>query len=186
MKSPFSWLGVAVGVVGFGLPLQVRAQADDLEISGVTVSTTATEVMLIQKSTGTGRWVKIGQSFAGYTLRSYDDKTGRLTLSKGDATSVLTLKKSTVAAAAATPVTPEQQKALTHNLRQLSAAADQYFLEQGVSTVTVGQLIGPEPNKYIKEMKPAAGETYPANMVIEQGKPLKIKTAGGFEMSYQN
>ena len=139
-----------------------------------------------QKSTGTGRWVKIGQSFAGYTVKSYDDKTGQLTLAQGESTRVLTLKKSTVAAAVATPATPEQQKALNNNLRQLASAADQYFLEQGVSTVTVGQLIGPGPTKYIKELKPVAGENYPANMVIEQGKPIKIKTAGGFEMSYQN
>lgn len=184
MKSPFNWLGFVIAVVGFGLP--VRAQADDIEISGVTISTTATEVMLIQKSTGTGRWVKIGQSFAGYTVKSYDDKTGQLTLAQGGVNRILTLKKSTVASAAATPITPEEQKALTNNLRQLAAAADQYFLEQGVNTVTVGQLIGPEPTKYIKKLTPAAGETYPANMVIEQGKPIKIKTAGGFEMSYQN
>ena len=40
--------------------------------------------MLIQKSTGNGRWVKIGQSFAGYTVKSYDDKTGQLTLTRVD------------------------------------------------------------------------------------------------------
>jgi hypothetical protein len=186
MKSPFNWPGFVIAVGAFCLPSQVRAQTDDIEISGVTVSTNATEVMLIQKSTGAGRWVKIGQSFAGYTAKSYDDKTGQLTLIHGEVTRILTLKKSTVAAASATPATPEQQKALTNNLRQLAAAADQYFLEQGVNTVTVGQLIGTEPTKYIKELKPAAGETYPGNMVIEQGKPIKIKTAGGFEMSYQN
>lgn len=186
MKSPFTWPGFVIAIAGFGLPLPVRAQADDIEISGVTVSTATTEVMLIQKSTGTGRWVKIGQSFAGYTIKSYDDKTGRLTLTQGDVTRILTLKKSTVTSAPPSPVTPEQQKALNNNLRQLAAAADQYFLEQGVSSVTVGQLIGTEPTKYIKELKPVAGETYPGNMVIEQGKPIKIKTAGGFEMSYQN
>jgi len=41
-----------MAIVGFGLPLQLRAQADDIDFSGATVSTNATEVMLIQKSTG--------------------------------------------------------------------------------------------------------------------------------------
>ena len=186
MKSPFIWPGFVMVIVGVVLPLQLRAQADDIDFSGATVSTNATEVMLIQKSTGNGRWVKIGQSFAGYTVKSYDDKTGQLTLTKGEVTAILTLKKSSVQTASVTPPTPAQKTALLNNLRQLSAAAEQYFLEQGVNTVTVGQLVGPEKDKYIKTLTPVAGETYPATMIIEQGKPVKIKTAAGFELEYQN
>lgn len=177
---------VMVGIVSAAL---ARAEGEDIEISGASVSAGSVEVMLIQKSTGAGRWVKIGQSFAGYTVKDYDDKTGRLTVTKGPATSVLTLKKSTVQTAGefpSAPATPEQQKAVMNNLRQLSAAADQYFLEQGVSKVTVAQLVGTEPGKYIKAIKPAAGESYPGTMVIEQGQPIRVKTGGGQEMQYQN
>ena len=85
-----------------------------------------------------------------------------------------------------TPASPEQQKAVMNNLRQLAAAADQYFLEQGVSKVTVAQLVGPEPGKFIKVIKPAAGESYPGAMVIDQGQPIRVKTAGGQEIQYQN
>lgn len=187
MKSSFRRTSVALGWLGFLLPVEAWSQADDFEIAGASVSSSVTEVMLIQKSTGDGRWVKIGQSFAGYTAKSYDAKTGQLTLTKDQSTHVLTLKKATVQTAGATmtPPRPEEQKSITNNLRQLAAASDQYFLEQGVSTVNSSQLIGPEPNKYIKEMKPVAGETY-LGITIEQGKPIRVKTAGGFEMEYKN
>src|ERR1700757_4008113 len=35
-----------------------------------------------------------------------------------------------------------QDKAVLNNARQLSAAADQYYLENGASTVTQGSLVG--------------------------------------------
>ena len=44
--------------------------------------------------------------------------------------------------------TASQVKAVTNNLRQLSSAAQQYFLENGVTTVTSAQLVGPD--LYIK------------------------------------
>ena len=44
-------------------------------------------------------------------------------------------------------------------VRQLSAAADQYYLENGVSTAELRQLIG--ATNYIKAIQTVAGETYP-------------------------
>ena len=44
-------------------------------------------------------------------------------------------------------------------VRQLSAAADQFYLENGVSTVELRQLIG--ATNYIKAIQTVAGETYP-------------------------
>ena len=38
--------------------------------------------------------------------------------------------------------TASQDKTVLNNARQLSAAADQYYLENGVSTVTIGNLVG--------------------------------------------
>ncbi|MFZ5497289.1 MAG: type II secretion system protein [Verrucomicrobiota bacterium] len=52
-----------------------------------------------------------------------------------------------------------QDKAVLNNARQLSAAADQYYLEYGVSTVAQTELVG--ANKYVKVVNTVAGETYP-------------------------
>src|SRR5450759_1570651 len=52
-----------------------------------------------------------------------------------------------------------QDKAVLNNARQLSAAADQYFLENGVSSVTQGSLVG--STNYVKSLNLVANETYP-------------------------
>jgi type IV pilus assembly protein PilA len=53
-----------------------------------------------------------------------------------------------------------QEKTIFNNLRQLSSAAQQYFLEHGVSTAAYSSLVG--PNLYINTIATVAGETYPA------------------------
>jgi type IV pilus assembly protein PilA len=60
-----------------------------------------------------------------------------------------------------------QEKTLTNNLRQLASGADQYFLENGVTTVKSAALIGTD--QYIKSFKPVAdgGDNYPED--ITQG-----------------
>ncbi|ACB75046.1 type II secretion system protein [Opitutus terrae] len=55
-----------------------------------------------------------------------------------------------------------QEKAIVNNLRQLSSAAQQYFLENGVSTVAYNSLVGTD--KYIKVINKVAGETYPTTL----------------------
>jgi len=55
-----------------------------------------------------------------------------------------------------------QDKACMNNARQLAAAADQYFLEKGVSQVGIAALIGSETDKYIKSIATVANETYPS------------------------
>ncbi len=55
--------------------------------------------------------------------------------------------------------TASQDKTVLNNARQLSAAADQYYLENGVSTVTLGNLIG--STNYVKALNLVANETYP-------------------------
>ena len=54
-----------------------------------------------------------------------------------------------------------QDKAVTNNLRQLSAAADQYFLEFGNTTVSRVDLIGTGSSNYIKIIATVANEAYP-------------------------
>src|SRR5476651_729129 len=54
-----------------------------------------------------------------------------------------------------------QDKAVLNNARQLSAAADQYFLENGVSIVASANLVG--ATNYVKAVNTVAGETYPSD-----------------------
>jgi len=55
-----------------------------------------------------------------------------------------------------------QDKTILNNLRQLSAAAQQYFLEKGVTSVTSANLVGTDTDKYIKSINTVRGEAYPS------------------------
>ena len=63
-----------------------------------------------------------------------------------------------------------QDKTVLNNARQISAAADQYYLENGVSTVTLGSLIGTA--NYVKALNLVANETYPS--AYTQGVAITI------------
>jgi type IV pilus assembly protein PilA len=78
-----------------------------------------------------------------------------------------------------------QDKAVTNNLRQLSAAADQYFLEQGVSTVLSANLVGTGSTQYIKAVATVARETYPTTLT--QGSAVTAESvAGARTVTYNN
>jgi type IV pilus assembly protein PilA len=68
-----------------------------------------------------------------------------------------------------------QDKAVLNNARQLSAGADQYYLENGVSTVTLSDLIG--PTTYVKALNSVAKETYPVGFT--QGITVTITSVAG-------
>ena len=68
-----------------------------------------------------------------------------------------------------------QDKAVLNNARQLSAAADQYYLENGVSTVTLGSLVGSA--NYVKALNLVANETYPSG--FSQGETITIAGVAG-------
>lgn len=64
-----------------------------------------------------------------------------------------------------------QDKAVTNNLRQLSAAADQYFLETGNTQVDSTELVGTDSTtKYIKSIQTVANETY--TDTLQQAQPV--------------
>ena len=63
-----------------------------------------------------------------------------------------------------------QDKAVMNNARQLAAAADQYFLENGVSSVSQGSLVG--ATNYVKALNLVANETYPGGFT--QGVTITI------------
>jgi len=77
-----------------------------------------------------------------------------------------------------------QDKTVTNNLRQLSAAADQYFLENGVSSVSSALLVGTNSSQYIKAIATAANETY-SNLA--QGQAVTATgVASARTITYQN
>ncbi|HVS52019.1 MAG TPA: prepilin-type N-terminal cleavage/methylation domain-containing protein [Opitutaceae bacterium] len=57
-----------------------------------------------------------------------------------------------------------QDKAVFNNMRQLAGAADQYFLENGVTTVSLTNLLG--FSSYLKSLTTVAYEVYPANYTV--------------------
>src|SRR3954464_10003209 len=71
--------------------------------------------------------------------------------------------------------TSSQDKAVLNNARQLAAAADQYFLENGVSSVAVGNLVG--STNYVKALNLVANETYPTGYT--QGITISILGVAG-------
>jgi hypothetical protein len=62
-----------------------------------------------------------------------------------------------------------------HGTVQLSAAADQYFLENGVSTAARTGLVG--SGNYVKSLNLVANETYPTNFT--QGITITIAGVAG-------
>jgi type IV pilus assembly protein PilA len=75
-----------------------------------------------------------------------------------------------------------QDKAVLNNARQLSGAADQHFLENGVTSVLSANLVG--ATNYIKSLETVASETYPTGLT--QGVTLTISgVAGARTITYQ-
>ena len=68
-----------------------------------------------------------------------------------------------------------QDKAVLNNARQLAAAADQYFLENGVTSVVQSGLVG--STSYVKALNLVANETYPAGFT--QGVTISILGVAG-------
>lgn len=71
--------------------------------------------------------------------------------------------------------TNSQDKAVLNNARQLSAASDQYYLENGVSSAALTDLVG--PTTYIKSLNTVANETYPTSFT--QGTTITISGVAG-------
>ncbi len=68
-----------------------------------------------------------------------------------------------------------QDKTVLNNARQLSAAADQYYLENGVSTVAISNLVG--ATNYVKAVNTVAKETYPTG--FSQNETITIGGIAG-------
>ncbi len=74
---------------------------------------------------------------------------------------VILIRKAFVAVSA-----PGQDKTALSNARGLAAAADQYYLEYGVTSVETYKLVG--ATNYLKALNPVAHESYPEIFVKDQ------------------
>jgi len=74
-----------------------------------------------------------------------------------------------------------QEKTLTNNLRQLASGADQYFIEEGVSTVSSADLTGNA--NYVKDFSPVStgGDSYTAT--IKSGTAISAEAPNGDTIS---
>jgi type IV pilus assembly protein PilA len=70
-----------------------------------------------------------------------------------------------------------QDKAVLNNLRQLSSAADQYFLEKGATSVSSSELVGTNSSQYIKQIQTVANEGYTST--ISQGLGVTASGVAG-------
>jgi type IV pilus assembly protein PilA len=68
-----------------------------------------------------------------------------------------------------------QDKAVMSNARQLAAATDQYMMEYGRSTVSIGNLVG--QTNYVKNLDLVANEVYPTTYVA--GVPITVMGVAG-------
>ena len=75
-----------------------------------------------------------------------------------------------------------QDKAITNNLRQLASGASQYFIESGLPTGTYADIVG--AGKYVKAMKPVAGEDYTGLVISEQTESYTVTKANGETVVY--
>lgn len=71
-----------------------------------------------------------------------------------------------------------QEKTILNNLRQLNAAAQQYFLEatSGATTVGFTNLVGPGTDMYIKSVQPVRGEVYSSMTIAATATHLSVGT----------
>ena len=77
--------------------------------------------------------------------------------------------------------TASQEKAVLNNLRQLGAAADQFYLERGVAAASYNDLVGPKG--YVKALIPVAGENY-RELHFMRGQVLRVRLASGKIVEY--
>jgi hypothetical protein len=164
------------------LAVTLGAAEPDIEFSGILKDGRETRVSLTNKTSGVSQWVSVGKDFAGYTVKAYDPKTDTLEVVKGGETFRLTMKEGKVKPGAS-ELPAETRRAILNNLRQLAAAADQFYLENGVGRTTYDQLVGPEPKKFVKRIVTIQGEDY-TRIEFVQGKPMSVTTVDGFTVSY--
>lgn len=152
-----------------------------IEFAGVLGGGKDTRVALKNKATGSTQWVPVGGTYAGYSIVSYEARADVLVVKKDGEEFRLPLRSARVAAGTA-KAPPALERAVLNNLRQLAAAADQFYLENGKTSATYDDLVG--ATKYVKVVNPLDGENY-RSIQFAQGRPLSVTTASGYSISYK-
>lgn len=70
-----------------------------------------------------------------------------------------------------------RQKAITNNLRQLAAAAQQYMLAQGAGVVVYNDIVGTATDKYIGGIATVAGEDYTGLVIQNTDTQISVTSA---------
>ena len=161
---------------------QLWGAETDIEFTGYVRDDAGLALALRNPKTGYSKWVLLGRSFEDYALTRFDEKAEVLVVTKAGAETQLPLlrAKITQATPPAEPP-PEIKRRVLNNLRQLAAAADQYYLENGVSRASYDQLVG--PTKYVREINPMDGENY-RSIQFQQGNKIETTTSQGYVISY--
>jgi hypothetical protein len=176
--SPSFYLRSAAGLLGaLVLSAVTRAAEPALELTGVMHVEERTQIALLDKTTGVTSWVSPGQAFRGYTFTAFNAEEKTAVLRKdGVETRVRLVDARVQHGEAAGKLSPKTAKAIFHNVRQIAAAADQYYLENGKLAATLEDIVG--PNKNMKRLVNVAGEDY-SRITLKQGTPVVLTTAGG-------
>ena len=175
---------VSLALLMFCLVWPLRAEEPPISFIGVGKQGEAVQVAVKSNASNRTSWLKLGQTFEGYTLQRLESSDAVLVVAKGRVESRLPLVEAKVKQGAAAEPPPEVKRQILNNLRMLSSAADQFFLEHGVTRTTYDDLVGTDPKKYIKQIVPAAGEDY-RTIEFAQGNPLTVRTPQGYVMSYE-
>jgi type IV pilus assembly protein PilA len=69
-----------------------------------------------------------------------------------------------------------RQKAITNNLRQMSAAAQQYMLEKGANSVGYTDIVGTTTDYYLKGINTVAGENYQTVVVANTMTQISVNS----------
>src|SRR3954466_9138721 len=107
---PLAIILIAGGTAAFGAESQI-------EIRGVVVADNTTKLSLVDKSNDTTRWVEVGQSFAGFSVKDYDRTTETATLTKAGKEMRLSLVSARVVPEVVAEIPEAVKLAIQNNLR---------------------------------------------------------------------
>jgi hypothetical protein len=161
----------------------LAAAEPELELIGVTGNGRDYQVALKTK-TGEPQWIAVGKQYGGYTVVRYDPKEEVAVLARNGQQFQVRLRQSKIAPGGPVPTAelpPPIKEGITRNLRMLAAAADQYYLENGRSTATYDDLVG--PTRYVGALDIRAGENYRAVQFV-QGRTMQVTTSSGHNVNY--
>ena len=143
------------------------------------------QVCLADRATDDSRWLNVGGTFCGFTVRAYEPDTGSVLLTRDGVERRLFLPDAGVRPATSA-LSPESIAAIRANLRLILAAARLHFLEGKARYATFEDLVGPD--KALAAVAAVAGEDYRVLSFMKgelADTELKVTTRGGEIVGYR-